>query len=94
MYERVTLTVAVSERDFFDRLNDTIAELCAMYGEPPKLLWKADESGEYPSEQHIRTFEADKNSEGSLKYCLFTTAVWLITFYTYRVAETHIRANF
>lgn len=67
MYERVALTAAVSEREFFNRLNDTIEELCALYGEPPKLLWEADENGEYPSGQRIRTFEADKNSEGSLK---------------------------
>lgn len=58
IYERVSQAAPILQRQFFDRLNDTIIELGSLYGEVPKLLYRADENGEYPDGQWVK--ELDK----------------------------------
>lgn len=55
VYERVCLVANIGERQFFDRLNDTLGSLGAAYGETPKLLWEAGEDGEYPEGQWVKS---------------------------------------
>ena len=56
VYERVQMVTNISEREFFDRLNDTIGELNAIYGEVPKLLWVNYEGG-FPPEVWIKKLD-------------------------------------
>lgn len=61
IYERVLLTANISERQFFDRLNDTLGELGALYGEVPKLLYQAGPEGDYPEAQWVKRLDTDLN---------------------------------
>jgi hypothetical protein len=61
MYERVSLVAPVFEREFFDRLNDTVIELGGMYGEVPKLLYVTGEDGEVKAVEWVKKFEDEIN---------------------------------
>ena len=47
IYERVSVVMPVFQRQFFDRLNDTVVELGGMYGEVPKLLYVENDDGTF-----------------------------------------------
>ena len=57
VYERVCLISRIGERQFFDRLNDTLVSLGATYGETPKLLYEAGEDSEYPEGQWVKSLD-------------------------------------
>ena len=59
IYERVSLVTPIWERQFFDRLNDTIIELASLYGDVPKLSYRVDENGEYPQGQWVKELDAE-----------------------------------
>ena len=59
IYERVCLVKPIGERQFFDRLNDTLAAVNAAYGEAPKLLWQADGEGGYPEAQWVKSLDEE-----------------------------------
>jgi hypothetical protein len=59
IYERVSLVTPVWQRQFFDRLNDTILELGGLYGEVPKLLYVSDADGEIITEQWVKDLEEE-----------------------------------
>ena len=59
IYERVSLVAPIWQRQFFDRLNDTIIELGSLYGDVPKLLYRADEDGAYPDGQWVKELETE-----------------------------------
>ena len=61
IYERVCLIKPIGEREFFDRLNDTIGEITASYGDVPKLLFEEDGNGGYIENAHIKTFDGTIN---------------------------------
>ena len=63
MYERVLLVLPVEQRQFLNRLNDTIIELGGLYGDVPKLLYNPIEDDVYPDGQWI-------NSSDKLTYIL------------------------
>ena len=57
MYERVSLVAVVHQRDFFDRLNDTLIELGSLYGDAPKLLYAENGDGTFTANQWITDLE-------------------------------------
>lgn len=61
IYERVCLVKPIGEREFFDRLNDTIREIEGLYGDEPKILYKRDGDGHYLTYGWVRTFDDEIN---------------------------------
>jgi hypothetical protein len=59
IYERVSLVTPVWQRQFFDRLNDTIIELEGAYGEVPKLLYVTGADGEIITEQWVKSLDEE-----------------------------------